>query len=396
MIPAVDIAKIALVALACAVGVGIVGLGALRLARRAGLLTQVCVVVLAALVSVVAGMIAVAHEMYLSDHDLVVVCWVAAVSGVVSLGVAVVLGRTLVRNAARVRDLARDLGEGRAVHADDLGTAELTQLATELEATSVRLAEARADVARVDASRRELVAWISHDLRTPLAGLRAMAEALEDGLADDPARYHRQMQVQVDHLSDMVDDLFELSKIHSGTLSLSLEPVSLYDLVSDAVAELAPFARSRHVTLRESGRADLTVVGDARELARVVGNLLINAIQHSPDGSEILVSTTLHDDGRAAVSVVDAGGGIPDADLTRVFEAGWRATTARPVAAEPVREAATGSATGPARQRPAGAGLGLAIAQGIVAAHDGGISVRNVPGGCRFDVLLPRSAVPAA
>jgi signal transduction histidine kinase len=263
------------------------------------------------------------------------------------------------------------------------GSSEFASLAADLAQTSRRLAQARDEVATLDASRRELVAWISHDLRTPLAGLRAMAEALEDGLADDPQRFHRQMRSQVDHLSAMVDDLFELSRIHSGSLSLTMQPVSLYDLVSDAVAELGALAESRSITLKEASSGELTVVGDPRELARVIGNLLINAIQHSPEGSEISVTARHEGDSHVVLTVEDAGGGIPEQDLSKIFQAGWRATPSR------TPEQLEGG-------RSAGAGLGLAIVQGIVEAHSGEISVRNVPGGCRFDVRLPRHEPIAA
>jgi signal transduction histidine kinase len=209
-----------------------------------------------------------------------------------------------------------------------------------------------------------------------------MSEALEDGMTDDPRRFHRQMMSQVNHLSSMVDDLFELSKIQSGMLSLSMEPISLYDLVSDAVAELSAVAAMRSVTLVETRSPDLEVIGDARELTRVIGNLLMNAIQHSPVGGEISVTTCRDENGNAVLTVVDAGGGIPEADLSKVFDAGWRATPAR--TPEPTWQASSG------------AGLGLAIVRGIVHAHDGDITVRNVPGGCRFDVSFPRHQPVAA
>lgn len=382
MIPLPDLVVIVAISLASALLVGAVGLLALRVARRSSMLVQLCVIVLAAIVSIAVGMVAVAQAMYISPHDLLVTGWVAAVSAVVSLGVAIVLGRTFSRTSNRLRQLAHDLGEGQVISPDAArhDTAELANLAAELARTSGRLAEAREEVATIDASRRELVAWISHDLRTPLAGLRAMAEALEDEMVEDPARFHRQMRSQVDHLSAMVDDLFELSKIHSGTLTLTMQPVSLYDLVSDAVAELGPLATSRSITLTETIPAEFaheehTVVGDARELARVIGNLLINAIEHSPSGSEISVRTGRADNGDVVLTVEDAGGGIPERDLSKVFQAGWRATESR------TPEQLWG--------KSAGAGLGLAIVQGIVEAHSGGITVQNVPGGCRFDVRLP-------
>lgn len=379
MIPLPDFAAIVGVALLCAIVVGALGLLALRVARRSPLMVQLLIVVATATLSVTAGMVAVAQAMYLSPHDLLVSVWVSASAGVVSLAAAVVVGRAFTRQLAHVRGLARDIGAGEAVELPaSPDRSELALVQTELALASRRLEDARAEVEALDASRRELVAWISHDLRTPLAGLRAMAEALEDGLAEDPQRFHRQMRLQVAHLTALVDELFELSKIQSGRLELSLEPVSLYDLVSDAVAELSVLAAAHSITIRESPSPEHVVVGDARELSRVIANLLINAIQHSPPGSEISVTTQSSADGTATLSVVDAGGGIAASDLTKVFVAGWRADASR---------TPTPVGTG------AGSGLGLAIAHGIVKAHSGDISATNVPGGCRFDVVLPRAAM---
>ena len=384
MLPLADLAIVIAIALVCALVVGSIGLGVLRLTRGSSILVQLFVVVASTILSVAAGMVAVSQAMYVSPHDLMVLFWVTGTAAVVSVGVAVVLGRTFARNSHRLRSMTRALGEGERLDADPspAGSAEFAALAAELEETSRKLAEARDEVATLDASRRELVAWISHDLRTPLAGLRAMAEALEDGMADDPQRFHRQMRSQVDHLAAMVDDLFELSKIHSGNLSLTMEPVSLYDLVSDAVAELGALAESRSVTLREVSTGEPTVVGDPRELARVIGNLLINAIQHSPAGSEISITARHEGDEHVVLTVEDAGGGIPEQDLSKIFQAGWRATPSR--------------TPGQLEGRSAGAGLGLAIVQGIVEAHSGEISVHNIPGGCRFDVRLPRHEPIAA
>ncbi|NQX13559.1 HAMP domain-containing histidine kinase [Microbacteriaceae bacterium VKM Ac-2855] len=384
MLAPFDLLIIVAVALGCSVIVGAATLLVLRLTRRATMLVRLFVVVVAAVLSVVAGIVAISLYMYVSEHDLVVMVYVAAASTVVTLGVAALLGRAFARDSRRLRGLAQDLGDGRRLIAGDVAAAvpEFSVLAADLARTSEKLAIAREEVATMDAARRELLAWISHDLRTPLAGLRAMAEALEDGLAEDPQRFHRQMRSQVDHLSAMVDDLFELSKITSGALALSMQPVSLYDLASDAVAELSTFARSRSVTLRPPVNGDFTVVGDPRELARVVGNLLVNAIQHSPPGSEITVATAHGRDDDVILSVEDAGGGIAEEDLSKVFQAGWRASASRT----------------PAQLwgRSAGAGLGLAIVHGIVEAHSGGVTVSNVAGGCRFDVRLPRHEPAAA
>jgi signal transduction histidine kinase len=180
----------------------------------------------------------------------------------------------------------------------------------------------------------------------------------------------------------MVDDLFELSKIQSGALSLELGPLSLYDLVSDSVADLGPLAATRSVTLRESQAGDLTIWGDARELSRVIRNLLMNAIQHSPPGSDILITARETAQSTVALSVIDEGGGIPEEHLGRVFDAGWRGTSAR-------------TRTG-IDALSSSAGLGLAIVHGIVQAHSGQVSVRNTERGCRFDVVLPRFGLDAA
>jgi signal transduction histidine kinase len=385
VIPFADLATVVGIALVCAIAVGAVGLVLLRLARRSRMLVQLCIVVVAAIFSVAAGMIAVGQAMYVSAHDLLVMFYVTGASTVVSVGTALVLGRAFTRNSERLRSMTRALSEGERLDVPVGGaeSAEFAALARDLAVTSNTLAHAREEVATLDASRRELVAWISHDLRTPLAGLRAMAEALEDGMAADPQRFHRQMRSQVDHLSALVDDLFELSKIHSGSLSLSMEPVSLYDIASDAVAELGALAESRQITLRQVTSGELTVIGDPRELARVIGNLLINAIQHSPAGSEIVVTASHEGDTYVVLTVEDAGGGIPENDLSKIFQAGWRATPSR----TPVEFEGTMSA---------GAGLGLAIVHGIVTAHSGDISVQNIPGGCRFDVRLPRHGALAA
>jgi signal transduction histidine kinase len=297
---------------------------------------------------------------------------------VVSLATALLLGRWVVARSRALTLAARSFGDGGGFTSPvGPATAELAALSSELEATSARLAESREHERALETSRRELVAWISHDLRTPLAGIRAMAEALEDGIAPDPARYHRQMRMQVDQLSSMVDDLFELSRIDSDALHLSLKEVSLYDVVSDTVADLRPASRGRDIRVEAPLAQDLVVMADPRELSRAIGNLLMNAIQHTPEGSPITVAVDLVDD-RAMVSVIDAGGGIDEADLDRVFEPAWRGSRARTPS---LHEGSSG-----------GGGLGLAIVKGIMSAHRGEVAVRNVPGGCRFDLLLPRDA----
>lgn len=297
------------------------------------------VVALIPVVAVAFGSLAAAQAMFVSSHDLS-----ALVVVVAGAGTAGVLGALA--------------------------------LATELERARWRLLEAAERERALESSRRELVAWVSHDLRTPIAGIRAMVEALDDGVVAEPdevRRYHLQLITEADRLARLVDDLFELSRIEAGTLAVSVERVALGELVSDVVASAAVMAGAKGVRVagRLHGRPP-DVAGSAPELTRVVRNLLDNAIRHTPPGGTVEVAVCGGDD-HAEVSVLDGCGGIPAHDLDRVFDLAYRGDAAR-----------TPSATG-------GAGLGLAIARGLVDALDGDIAVHNETGGCRFTVRLPRA-----
>jgi signal transduction histidine kinase len=252
---------------------------------------------------------------------------------------------------------------------------ELADLAAELQLTSARLADAQSQAATLERSRRELVAWVSHDLRTPLAGIRAMVEALEDGVVDDPetvARYHRTMRREADRLAGLVNDLFELSRIQAGSLSLTYESVPLEDLVADAISGAAAAAAAKGIEVRSRVRQPSTVELSTPEMARVVCNLLDNAIRHTAAGGTVIVDAGLDDNATSAVvSVLDACGGIPEHDLDLVFEMAYRGDAAR-------------------SPGDGGGGLGLAVARGLVEAHHGEISVQNEGPGCRFVVRLPR------
>ncbi|MGW1770892.1 sensor histidine kinase [Streptomyces sp. NPDC002104] len=384
-----DILLIALFAFGGAVCAGAFGALVLRLVRHRSVAVSLTVIAAVTVTAMLAGTLAVAQAMFLSRHDLGVVTLVVAMAAVVSLAVALVLGRWVVARSRELSLAARDFGDGGSFAAPPApATAELASLSRELAATSEKLAVSRERERALETSRRELVAWISHDLRTPLAGLRAMSEALEDGMAEDPARYHRQIRTEVERLNSMVGDLFELSRIHAGALALSPSRMSVYDLVGDALSGVHPLARERGVRLDGAAVDRVPVEVDGKEMTRVLANLLINAIRHTPaDGTVAIAASVRADGGAVVVSVTDGCGGIPAEDLPRVFDTGWRGTQAR---TPPAGVASAGAAAVPAP--PAGAGLGLAIVRGIVEAHEGRAAVRNVPGGCRFEVTLP---VPA-
>jgi signal transduction histidine kinase len=373
-----DQQQIVLVATACALGVGAAGLLAAWLLRNRSIRWQLSLLVVVAIGSVLAGVVAVSKLMFISHHDWEVVSLVAGVSGVVALLAALALGWALSRWSAAIREGARTLDTHGTYVADPRGPSELQALSEELARTSARLEESRLREARLEESRRELVSWVSHDLRTPLAGMRAMTEALEDGMAADPERYHRQIRTEVDRMVRMVDDLFELSRIHAGVLRISPQPVMLGDLVSEAIAGADPVARARSVRLGGSVEDGVEVTADAAGLSRVMTNLIMNAIRHTPADGAVEIRGRQVPEG-VELSVRDQCGGLSAEEMDRVFDLAWRGGAAR----TPVPDGVEGQ----------GAGLGLAIVKGIVEAHRGVVEVENVDGdappGCRFRVLLP-------
>ncbi|MFF0740376.1 sensor histidine kinase [Streptomyces sp. NPDC004111] len=390
---------VALAALGALVA-GLLAGPAVTLLRGRSVVLSMFAVAALAVVAMAAGTVAVAVEMFLSGHDFRVVLIVVAVSGAFSLGAALLFGR---RIAAGSRDLARAAagvgGEPGFVAPADPPTSELAALAAALETAGTRLRTAQERERSLDASRRDLIAGISHDLRTPLAGLRAMAEALEDGVAQEPGRFHTRIRVEVDRLSAMVDDLFELSRIQAGSLELALSRVSVYDLVDDALATARPLAEERGVRLVDGGVAAFPVRVDPQAITRVLGNLLVNAIRATPPDGTVAVSTRVEGD-HVVLGVEDSCGGIAEEDLPRVFDTGWRGTQARTPPSRPGQDSGEadpprpGTTTPPAaapgaRHGDSGAGLGLAIVRGIVEAHTGRASVRNTALGCRFEIALP-------
>ncbi|MCZ4500698.1 MAG: two-component system histidine kinase [Marmoricola sp.] len=372
-----DKSEIVLIAAGWSTAACVIGLSVVWLLRRWSLRWLVGAVAVVAVASLVAGMVGTANAMFISDHDFRVMLWVLAVSGVVAATGAALVGTFLARSSQSLQAEARRFGESGEFVATVGGPAEFQGLSNELALTSKRLAESRDREARLESSRRELISWVSHDLRSPLAGMRAMTEALEDGMAEDPARYHRQIRSEVDRMVRMVDDLFELSRIHAGNLGLTTQKIMLGDLVSEVIASADPVARAHGVLLGGAVDLGLEVDADPAELARVITNLVMNAIRHTPENGAVNVIGRAGVDG-IELAISDGCGGLSEDDMARAFDVAWQGS--------PARTPEAGSAFG------SGAGLGLAIVKGIVEAHQGTVSVDNVDPGCRFLVRLPAMA----
>jgi signal transduction histidine kinase len=301
--------------------------------------------------------------MFNSGHDMTIL-FVAVAASTASLGAALLLGRSISASIGRLGAASRAVAAGDlAARAPETGPAELAELAAFFNQMAARIEQ-------LFDARRELVAWASHDLRTPLASLQAMLEAIEDGLAD-PERYLPAMRDQVSTLGLLIEDLFELARIDAGVLTLELREASLSPLVRSCLRGIEAEATNRRVVLSAEIDGDPPVVCAPEKLERVLFNLLTNALRHTPsDGSVAVVVRDLEEE--VCVAVEDTGEGLPS-DAERVFERFWRN--------DPARSRATG-----------GAGLGLAIARGLVEAQGGRIWAEDRPeGGARIAFTLPKA-----
>jgi signal transduction histidine kinase len=316
-----------------------------------------------ALLSVVLPLAAVFFSGLAMFHmgDDVKILAVAAASASVAVGGALFVAGSITRRIERVRDAVVALASGDlSARAPEQGPRELAELAESFNTTA-------SELERLFDARRELVAWASHDLRTPIASIHAMLEALEDGLAE-PERYLPALQDQVRALSARVDDLFELARIDAGALTLELREAELASLVEETVRGLEAEAASRRVHLSSSVDTTARARCEPEKVQRVLYNLLTNALRHTPSDGSVAVRV---EPGRDEVQVVveDTGDGFDAEARARMFEHFWRGDRAR---------------------SSSGAGLGLAIARGLVEAHGGRIWAENgAAGGGRVSFTLP-------
>jgi signal transduction histidine kinase len=371
-------AALEVVALAAgaAVAFALAGGALMRRLGTSSLSVYLSATVLTTMLGIAAGTLLAGSLMFLSARDVRTVIVVLVAAGTVGSAGAIAMAVRLRDAVTTVSRLAATLGQrpSKEGAGQPVPTIELSTLADQLRQVGEQLHEAALRERTLEASRRELVAWISHDLRTPLAGIQAMTEALEDGVVSDPetvGRYYQTMRSEVSRLNGMVDDLFRLSRIHSGLITLNVELVSLSDLVSDAVALVKPVAEVKGVRLVGQVECEHPLVRlSTMEFLRILRNLLDNALRHTPPGGQV----SLHAEAsgqEAVVAVRDGCGGIPGSEIDRVFDLGYRG--------DPARSPGSG-------QR---AGLGLAIAHGLATAHGGGIEVVNEEEGCCFSVRLP-------
>jgi signal transduction histidine kinase len=365
-------------------GVGSLALGALLIRWAGGRIGSVRLRV--ALASAVGLLVAVVNIvttsalMFLNSHDLTLLLLLLAFSAVVSLAFAYAVGGSLTAQVGQLSSAAHRLAEGElSARVGTHGADEIGQLAASFDHMAEQLEAAFERQRRLEAGRRELISAVSHDLRTPLATTRAMVEALADGVVTERAdvtRYLGLILREIQHLSRLIDDLFELSQIDSGTLRLHCSVVDLVQLVGDTVAAYQAPANERDIHLQHALDGPAPISADPERLQRVLRNLLDNALRHTPPGGTIAIATSTTPS-EVNVTVSDSGPGVDESDLERIFDSFYRVERSRRR-----EEGAT-----------SGAGLGLAIARGLVQAHHGRIwAERSAIGGMSVVISLPASS----
>jgi signal transduction histidine kinase len=351
--------------------------------RAAGLSIQSKAFLGAVIGSAVAllNVVIIAWLMFLNTaHDLPLLIVLLLFSGIVTVYFSLRVASAIAGQIGVVADSITALADGRyATRVDVGGGDEVARLARRVNELAQRLEMTEEQRSALDRERRELTAAISHDLRTPLASVRAMVEALDDEVIEEPAevkRYYATIRREVERLNRMIDDLFELAQIDAGALRLNTRPVALQEIAAEVFDAMQAPARRDGIDLSLQVRgtpAEIRV--DGARIERAIANLVRNALEHTRDGGgvEIAIEST---DGWLTLRVADSGDGIDPTDLPRIWDRFYRAERSRQ--------------RGP--RSDDGAGLGLAIVRGIVEAHGGAVGVESAIGkGTTFTMRLPSS-----
>jgi signal transduction histidine kinase len=383
-VPPADLTALAVLLGVAGGGSGLLALLLIRpsvLGRLGGVRAQLVGAGLIGSLLLLGMMLAGARAMFISGHDLSLLLTMLTFAAALSVGFALLYSIPLSSRIQRVRAGTERIAGGQLsseVRVD--GHDEVALLADDFNRMAQALEQAAEREREMEQARRDLIAAVSHDLRTPLASTRAMIEALADGVAADQqteSRYLSSASRELEHLSRLVDDLFELARIDAGLLELTLEAASLHDLISDTISSFQPQAEQKGVRLAGEVVGDVDpVLANPPRLQRILHNLVSNALRHTPADGAVTLRATRAGEG-VRVEVSDTGEGIAAEDLPRVFERSFRAERSR---------------TRPEKNDAPGAGLGLAIAHGLVEAHGGTMDVESDLGrGSRFHFTLKRA-----
>lgn len=361
------------------IAIGWLLIGFIERALGLSLLARFALVTLVGSAVLVANIVVLARLMFIStDHDLQVLLATVLFSSVVAVFFATWTASRTLSRINTVNANIRELAAGNLAIADNVsGRDEVATLGRDVQVLAQRLIDAHEERMALDAERRELTAAISHDLRTPLSTIRAMVDALEDGVVSEPVemkRYLVTIRRDVDRLNRMIDDLFELAQIDAGAMRLRRQAVAVHEIVTELVDAMRPRAQRDGISMSltiEKNMPPSMLDGD--RLERAIANLLRNALEHTPAGGSVQVSVSASN-GNAVLEVADTGAGIDEGDLPHVWTRFYRAERSRQRT----------------DHKSDGVGLGLAITKGIVELHGGSVDVRSKRGeGSSFQVSLP-------
>ncbi len=347
-----------------------------RVRTAAGPLSRQLALAVAIVVApVLTALVVVGWLMVISGHAAVLVGAIVVGAGTIAVLTARLIAGSILGDVESVRDGLEAVGRGdRSAQIETSAADELRELAGAANAMITQLATEEAARAQSEGARRDLVAAVSHDLRTPITSLRLLVEAVQDEIVDSQTRraYLGRMRTHIDALSALIDDLFELTRLEAGDISWTLQRVPLDELVGETVEAMRVHAEAKGVAVHsEVPSALVPARANPEKLQRVLFNLIQNAIRHTPaDGSVVIHAESV--DGRIEVEVADTGVGIAPAECEHVFDAFYRGGDA-------------------ARSGP-GAGLGLAVSRAIVEAHGGQIWLADTAAGTRVRFSLPVTA----
>lgn len=316
-----------------------------------------------------------ARLMFTDQHDLLLGTVLLIFAGAIAMALGYLLSSSFLDRIQSLDRAAKKIASGNlSIRVPIEGRDELAELAHSFNDMASQLQDSSKKQQELERLRKELIAWIGHDLQTPLTSISAVIEALADGMVQDPEmeqRYFETAKKNISSLSHLIDDMFQMAQIDAGGLELHIESVSISDLISDTLESFTELAKRRYITLQGSVSPDLEEVQiDARRINRVLNNLIDNAIKHSPDNGLVEVRSNKFERG-IIVEVIDNGDGISQEDLPHIFDLFYRGDISR-------------------RSSTSGTGLGLAISKGIIDAHGGEIKVDSQPGLTCFTIFIPQ------
>lgn len=377
--PEQDVVALALIFGVTGCGAALLGFGAHRLGwwRRVPSLAQSMTIghLLAAAMGLAIVVLA-ARLMFISQHDFTLAMMLLLFASTVAVSFGYFLSTSIADRLKGLDLAARHLSEGDfAVRVQVSGRDEIAELARSFNRMADKLEAAERESQQLEVARQDFIAGASHDLRTPLTSMRAMLDAIADGVVEDPADYIQRCLRVIGELTRLTDDLVELARLDSSSAPLEQAPRSIAVVVQSVLESAAPRAREKGVRLESGIPQDLEPVWIAEdEIGRVLQNLVDNALRHTGEGGEVRILVRDRD-GAQEVSVEDDGEGIPPEHLPHIFDRFYRGEKSRSRGVSEV----------------GGVGLGLAIARQLVEAHGGRIWAENrLAGGTRVSFWLPK------